>query len=75
MNYPLTNQTITQDALSSTIAEAMATLKPPPRLNVAEWADRERRLSSESSAEAGKWENRILVRAQSLSPERLKITT
>ncbi len=55
MNYPLTNQTITQDALSSTIAEAMATLKPPPRLNVAEWADRERRLSSESSAEAGKW--------------------
>ena len=55
MNYPLTNQKITQDALSSTIAEAMATLKPPPRLSVAEWADRERRLSSESSAEAGKW--------------------
>jgi phage terminase large subunit GpA-like protein len=55
MNYPHTSQPTTRDALSSVIAQAMLTLKPPPRLNVAAWADRERRLSSESSAEAGKW--------------------
>ena len=30
-------------------------LKPPPKLTVSEWADRYRQLSSESSAEAGKW--------------------
>ncbi|MCW5982458.1 MAG: phage terminase large subunit family protein [Bryobacteraceae bacterium] len=32
-----------------------AALEPPPRLTVAEWADRNRRLSSEASAEAGDW--------------------
>jgi len=37
------------------IVGAMQTLKPPPRLSVAEWADRERRLSSEASAAAGRW--------------------
>jgi phage terminase large subunit GpA-like protein len=30
-------------------------LKPPPKLTVSQWADRYRELSSESSAEAGKW--------------------
>lgn len=30
-------------------------LKPPPRLTVSQWADTHRQLSSESSAEAGKW--------------------
>lgn len=30
-------------------------LKPPPKLSVSAWADRYRQLSSESSAEAGKW--------------------
>jgi phage terminase large subunit GpA-like protein len=30
-------------------------LKPPPRLTVSQWADEYRYLSSESSAEAGKW--------------------
>jgi phage terminase large subunit GpA-like protein len=30
-------------------------LKPPPKLTVSEWADQFRQLSSESSAEAGKW--------------------
>ena len=29
--------------------------KPPPRLTVSQWADRERRLSRESSAEPGQW--------------------
>ena len=30
-------------------------LAPPPRLSVAEWADRYRMLSSEASAEPGRW--------------------
>jgi phage terminase large subunit GpA-like protein len=33
-------------------------LKPPPKLTVSEWADQYRQLSSESSAEAGKWSTR-----------------
>lgn len=32
--------------------------KPPPKLTVSEWAAAERRLSSEASAEPGKWRNR-----------------
>ena len=58
MNYQLTSHTSTPDAqaaLQAVIAEAMQTLRPPPRLSVAEWADRERRLSSEASAAAGRW--------------------
>lgn len=58
MNYHLTNHTTTPDAqtaLQAVIAEAMQTLRPPPRLSVGEWADRERRLSSEASAAAGRW--------------------
>ncbi len=31
-------------------------LEPPPKLTISEWADRYRVLSSESSAEAGKWD-------------------
>jgi phage terminase large subunit GpA-like protein len=58
MNYHLTNHTKTLDAqasLQAVITGAMQTLKPPPRLSVGEWADRERRLSSEASAAAGRW--------------------
>lgn len=58
MNYQPMNHSRTQEAQASLKAvtmAAMATLKPPPRLNVSEWADLERRLSSEASAEAGKW--------------------
>ena len=29
--------------------------RPPPRLTVSEWADRERKLSPEASAEPGQW--------------------
>jgi len=36
----------------ATVSEA---LKPPPKLTVSQWADSERRLSPESSAEPGKW--------------------
>jgi len=32
-----------------------ANLKPPPKLTVSEWADTERRLSAEASAEPGQW--------------------
>ena len=31
------------------------TMKPPPKLSISEWADQYRQLSSESSAEAGRW--------------------
>jgi len=37
------------------LATAMKRLTPPPRLSVAEWADAERRLDSQSSAEPGRW--------------------
>jgi len=30
-------------------------MRPPPRLTISEWADAERRLSPESSAEPGRW--------------------
>ncbi len=33
----------------------LAAFEPPPELSVSEWADRERRLSAESSAEPGPW--------------------
>jgi len=35
---------------------AFRILAPPPRLTVSEWADRERMLSAESSAEPGRWD-------------------
>ena len=42
--------------LEHRLVEAMRrALKPPPKLTVSEWADQFRQLSSESSAEAGKW--------------------
>ena len=38
------------------LAEGLNKLfRPPPKLNLADWADRYRRLSTESSAEAGHW--------------------
>ena len=33
----------------------LATYRPPPKLTISEWADRERRLSPEASAEPGRW--------------------
>ena len=44
-------------ALSKLEACFLAALKPPPRQSVAEWAEAERRLSPEASAEPGKWRN------------------
>lgn len=43
------------------VTQAMAIWAPPPRLTVSEWADRERRLSPEASAEPGRW---ITARAE-----------
>ena len=41
--------------LEATLRSAM---KPPPKLTISEWADNYRQLSSESSAEAGRWSTR-----------------
>src|SRR5688572_2154094 len=46
------------DSLSnvqSRLTDLLPILRPPPKLKVSEWADRERRLSPESSAERGQW--------------------
>lgn len=48
-NYQPTLSTITTGILKS--------LNPPPRLTVSEWAQNNRYLSPEASAEAGKWYN------------------
>jgi len=37
------------------VAKALAVLKPPPDLTISDWADQNRRLSSEASAEPGQW--------------------
>jgi phage terminase large subunit GpA-like protein len=37
------------------VRNSISTLRPPPRLTVSEWADLERRLSSEASAAPGRW--------------------
>ena len=37
------------------MAKALAVLKPPPDLTISDWADQNRRLSSEASAEPGQW--------------------
>ena len=52
---PLTSTPEGLAALREMVTEVMAALQPPPKLSVAQWADRERRLSSEASAEPGRW--------------------
>ena len=41
--------------LNGAIAKVLAGMKPPDDLTVTQWAERHRRLSSESSAEPGPW--------------------
>ena len=41
--------------LNGAIAKALAGMKPPDDLTVTQWAERERRLSTEASAEPGPW--------------------
>jgi phage terminase large subunit GpA-like protein len=45
------------DYLNNTVGRAVRNFKPPEQLTVSEWAERNRRLSPESSAEAGPWRN------------------
>lgn len=41
--------------LNACIAKVLSAMKPPENLTVSQWADKNRRLSSEASAEVGKW--------------------
>ncbi|HEV8035544.1 phage terminase large subunit family protein [Yoonia sp.] len=41
--------------MKKTVKAALAVLKPPPDLSISDWADQNRRLSSEASAEPGQW--------------------
>lgn len=41
--------------LNSCLAKILSGMKPPENLTVSQWADKNRRLTSESSAEIGKW--------------------
>jgi hypothetical protein len=41
--------------LRRTVSRALAVLRPPPELTISDWADANRRLSSEASAEPGQW--------------------
>lgn len=50
-----------KQSLSHSLKEAVERLRPPPKLSVAEWADLERRLDSQSSSEPGRW---ITARAE-----------
>ena len=43
--------------LNNTIARCVKNFKPPEQLTVSQWAEKNRRLSPESSAEAGPWRN------------------
>ena len=41
--------------LNACLAKILSGMKPPENLTVSQWADKNRRLTSESSAEVGKW--------------------
>lgn len=41
--------------LNACIAKVLKAMKPPENMTVSQWADKNRRLSSEASAEVGKW--------------------
>ncbi|MCH5207552.1 MAG: phage terminase large subunit family protein [Oscillospiraceae bacterium] len=44
-----------ENKLNNCLAKVLRSIKPPENLTVAQWADKNRRLTSESSAEVGKW--------------------
>src|SRR5215831_3719766 len=52
---PSTKASNQNPALAEVRADTYHALAPPPKLTVSSWADRERVLSSESSAEPGRW--------------------
>lgn len=41
--------------LNSCLAKVLSAMKPPDEISVSQWADKNRRLTSESSAEVGRW--------------------
>jgi phage terminase large subunit GpA-like protein len=43
--------------LNKTLTKAVKNFKPPEQLTVSQWAEKNRRLSPESSAESGPWRN------------------
>ncbi len=45
-------------SLNSVLAKVMSGMKPPDDLTVTQWAEKKRRLSTESSAEPGPWKTR-----------------
>ncbi len=45
------------DPVVEMMRQVAAAWRPPPRLKVSEWAEQNRRLSRENSAEPGKWRN------------------
>ncbi|MEM7617356.1 MAG: phage terminase large subunit family protein [Pseudomonadota bacterium] len=51
----LLNKIPNKQKLQQMLEIARLNLKPPPKLTVSQWADSERRLSAESSAEPGEW--------------------
>jgi hypothetical protein len=55
LNSKLTLTLTGSPILKRTVARALAVLKPPPDLTISDWADQNRRLSSEASAEPGQW--------------------
>lgn len=46
---------MTQNIIDDIVVKISALVAPPPNLTVSQWADAERRLSSEASAEPGRW--------------------
>src|SRR5512140_374998 len=52
---PYTSRSMSNSAIETCIEQLAAALEPPPRQTVSEWADANRRLSSEASAERGEW--------------------
>ena len=49
------HSSIAEKKLNKTIKKSISNFKPPEQLTVSEWADKYRRLSTENSAEPGRW--------------------
>ena len=49
------NRTAELASLNAVVGKAVRAFQPPEVLTVAEWADKKRRLSPETSAEPGPW--------------------
>ena len=43
------------ERLATAVRRSLTILRPPPELSISDWADANRRLSSEASAEPGQW--------------------